>query len=221
MEVIHLLAYGSMKKNAIILALVATLCSCNFALYRNHFQKEWQAGRFQANYTNNIDEMLNIQGYYAPDPYDGDSTDSRRAFIFYPDGTYGIGVFLPQSYNLYRKPGINLLENIYHDEKYYCSGGYYSIKGDTIEADEYALYMMSWEIWEKLCFKIIDKNTLLVFQQSDDVGSMDSLRTFPRHHVLRYVPTNSIPPATGVYAKKKKWMWHDKKEWKQYKRSLK
>lgn len=200
----------------VLLPIIMTSCSLA------KLCKEMQAERFSLDYHTDIRHLIDIDGAFFPER----ENFLLSNFLFFEDGSCG-AVFFPgndfypdiEDPQVY--PGMDLQKSLQTWGKkpsFFDTGGIYTLHNDTIEADQYVQYLFHWVI-RKYWFKVVDRNTLLLFQEDWDFGSPTDPK--PRNNLYHFVPATSLPSSKGIAIKKKKWMWHDKKEWKQYKRTLK
>lgn len=205
-------------KKFFILPLCLVFCSCGMLLYPHSFKNEWQAGRFKAGTDNHIDDLIDINGYYM-------AKDSNtyvyceRSFIFYKDGSFGEVYFGNQCSGLEGEEGIDFVKYINQENGvFHWISGYYILKGDTIEVDVYNIFQLA-RILGKLRFKIIDRDKLLLLEYEE---MLDEPFKKVRNTVCQFVPVSSLPsPETLGGIKFKRWMWENKKDWKDYKRKRK
>lgn len=196
-----------MKKFFILLLCCFLLCSCGMLLYPG-IEKKWQVGRFKAGTDNHIDDLININGYYM-------AKGHYYTFILYKDGSFGEVYFDSRYSNMKGQSGIDFVK--YVNQKngiYHWVSGYYQLKGDTIEVDRYFIFQLS-RMQSKLRFKIINRDELLWIEYEilEDKPIKEVENT-----VFHFVPVSSLPsPETLGGIKFKRWMWENKKDWKDYK----
>ena len=192
-------------KKAFYLFSCLLLCAC-WAPFPSAHERAMQVGRFRPNINNNIEEKINIDGYYV-------NTNHKiiynidEPFILYNDGTYGDFSFENED-SIYKKKNDSV---DFKNQLYYGLGGYYEVKGDTIEVDAYIYYQLS-PLLMKRYFKIIDRNHLFFFKE---IWVKSRIDDEPEK------PCERLPPSTKFRSKLKKWIWEDKKDWKNYKKAYK
>lgn len=196
-----------------LLSLCITVCSCNFALYSNKFTKEQQTALFRENMDTHIDTLININGYYAGVADDSTYIRYLAPFLFFKDGGF-VKFRFEDEYLYLKKKNLDL-----SNKQMSSFTGSYAIKGDTIICDVYCLYLMSWEIWQRYKFKIIDRNTLMRCELAY-ISKTDSTIYKGDGKVYTFIPATGLP-SFDIDIKRKKWMWENKEEWKRYKKSLK
>lgn len=199
--------------------------ACNYAWYGHNFVKGQQSALFRENLDTHIDTLIHINGYYAGIADDSTYLSYSAPFYFCKDGGFA-KVYFKDEYLYLKKKNIDVTG------KYYLGSGAYSIKGDTLCADWYMLDMCQYILAVKYKFKIIDRNTLLLFEFSDNyskdngLGKLksynkdDTVRVHTENQIYKFIPVTGLP-SSDLYIKRKKWMWEDKEEWKRYKKSLK
>ena len=135
-----------------------------------------------------ISSLLDIGGYYL-------SNDTTKDGVaFYKDGT------------------IKRIDTEHSIKWLPISDGVYMISNDTIYAETF--YFIGMEGGMQLAhlrFKVMDRNTIMLFEHADEVEprKMETL--------FRFVPSDSLPLPL-IHMKQKKWMWTDKNKWKEYMR---
>lgn len=225
----------TMKYIKILLALMSInmICSCTFiantAWHGNNFKRSQQSALFRENMDTHIDSLINIDGYYAGIAEDSTYIKYTNPPFFYRDGEFG-KLYLDDEYLYLKKRDIDITG------KYsFCSGAY-TIKGDTIIADEYTTMMWSNWLWYKYKFVVIDRNTLPLIEASYGYSSdnapenikknikkkkeIEKIRVWKVDQIYKFVPVKGLPKS-DLWIKRKKWMWENKEEWKRYKKSLK
>lgn len=204
------------KQNILLLPLCMMLSGCFFAIYPNRFDPTVQLDRFREGTDTHIDELINIDGYYAGVPDDSTYREHVSTFMFYKDGTYGIFQFM------YEYPFLKM-RDVYLPGKIYAwpyykdkAGGNYVVHGDTIVADAYCLRKSRWRI-DRLKFKAVSRDTLLLFERETDVtvNGRHTQRT-ECNQLYSFIPAK-LPVPESFYIKRKKWMWEKEEEWKRNK----
>lgn len=127
-----------------------------------------------------------------------------NAIVFYKDGSM-ININF-KSRNDIDKP-IHNLSSIWVTDP----GIAYRIDGDTIKCEEYRNSgPPKWDYWKR-DFIILNKDSLMSFYAN-----------YPQLNLIyKFIESPLLPDAINVKLKKKKWMWANKKEWKEYKRKVK
>ncbi|WP_315548326.1 hypothetical protein [Prevotella koreensis] len=203
-------------KKAFYLFSCLLLCAC-WAPFPSAHERAMQVGRFRPNINNNIEEKINIDGYYV-------NTNHKiiynidKPFILYNDGTYGNFSFENED-SIYKQKNDSV---DFKNQLYYGLGGYYEVKGDTIEVDAYIYYQLS-PLLMKRYFKIIDRNHLFFFKEIWVKSRIDDEPEKPCERAVFFelIPNKRLPPSTKFRSKLKKWIWEDKKDWKNYKKAYK
>lgn len=187
------------------------------------FLQGMQAERFSLNRHTEINRLINIDGIFFPEK----AEIILPNFLFFEDGSCGPiyfdgNDFFPDMDDPQVYPGMDLQQSVVTFGKknvFFSTGGSYALHNDTIEVDLYFMYQFSWGI-RKYWFKVDDRNTLMLFQEDWDLGK-DVTHPKQRNNRYHFIPVKSVPSPKGIAIKKKKWMWSDEKEWKQYRESLK
>ena len=204
---------------AILLTVILTGCGPSV---RSLSEIKWQGNSIEG-----LSGKINNVGYFG---------HKSSAFIFYDDGTL-VFTDLPKEITVSHSP-----DTIYRKQFGYCYIGYfnvelnewdmapngvYRIEGDTIYANLYfknRLYLFSrsgipFQTWMwKLKFHILDSSTILWVE----IHEMD--KEFPLPEIiddtLHFYPAEQLPPP-NTEMKRKRWLWKEKKDWKDYKRMIK
>ena len=204
-------------RNLLVFFGFLVLCAC-WSPFPNAYERSMQVGRFRPNINTGIAKKVNINGYYV---VTHKRVGTFEPFILYSDGTFGNIVFKNRD-SLYeqKKQDTDLMQEIISSEKGFCGGGgYYEIKGDTLEVDKVYRYQLR-KVLAKKRFKIIDKNHLLFFSGMWVVSKKEDV---PDHYDVLYefVPAKNLPPSTSFGCKLNKYMWENKADWKAYKQRMK
>lgn len=164
-----------------------------------------------------ISKKIETMGYYKLFPKAPD------AFVFYDDGTIVLCDGIPEDTTRYEgrywPPGSQ-----YNNNQWEGTTGLFKLIGDTIYANLYfrnCFYFSThirfhFETWMyRMRFKILDRTRILWI----DEHLMD--KEFPnpdvRNDTLIFHKTKQLPPP-NTEMKKKKWLWKEKKDWKEYKK---
>lgn len=205
---------------AMALCIVLCLYNCNVTY---DFRPEWQTARFKANEDTQIDMFLDTDGYYTAANY----SDSVRTlpFILYNDGSFGPFQFL-WSANYAAKPrDIDMCNDSLIDMNksaayYYCQGGHYVIREDTIIADLYYYTTSAMYGLFKLKFTIVDRQHLRLVQRQYFSLKHDGIITENADELYEYIPVKRKLPSTGVHSRwSHKALWDnetERKAWKRY-----
>ena len=193
------------------------LISCGLFYTRKDFNDKSPSVLFATDTDTKIEEKLNINGYYY-------SEESNSIFILYKDQACISYYFKNELSDLRgipvenlgllvsKKPGNIALWNKYN--------GIYTISGDTLTIDFYEknniIYIHTWLEFYTDKFKIIDRNTLRLFQRINEDGEI-----LNGDFEYKFVPLEYLPDPYNNDLKKKKWMWRYKEDWKAYKYELK
>lgn len=183
--------------------------------------------KLSSDYNPDPEKLLNINGYYLPYV---DSTKlilcgygpQAPGYVFRVDGSVDLVYFNLKSYHenidsidiatLYKNNNIEIKG---------CIGIYKILDGELI-LDEIRLSNYSGiKKWytDRFYMKILNDTTL--FNYKDRLG--DSGTLVPRNLYFKFFPTiDSLVMTYGQdRTKERKWMWADKKDWKEYKRKVK
>ena len=217
-----------------------TLTSC-LSFFPNHYEKSFVYNGFRANTNTMIDTKVNIKGYYSlvkdsnisasEGNYSVTDTGSistlagYNPFILYEDGTYGNILFNAvekdfSANEYYKKVDMELdkectpLNNIYR-----MRSGYYKVNEDTIYVTTYIYYLLRTEL-VLLRYKIIDRNHLLLLDETYISGNKNENDTCVRNRIFEFIPAKTLPFPSLFPIKKKKWAWANKEDWKQFKHSI-
>ena len=169
--------------------LIVCSATCFFLMgcfpWSKAFKEKDVMARFGTDDTG-ISSLLDIGGYYL-------SNDTAKDGVaFYKDGT------------------IKRIDTGHGMNWFPISDGVYTISNDTIYAETfYYLGMNGGMQLAHLRFKVMDRNTIMLFEYAEDVGprKMETL--------FRFVPSDSLP-LPFIHMKQKRWMWTDKNKWKEY-----
>lgn len=202
--------------------IIAT--SCDMLICRTvtpDFKYEWTSGRFKDGYNSHIDEKLNTFGYFVP--YSEDFGYVQFLYILYNDGSYYEVGLNGNFIYLRHKQNLDLSAYCSHSRKkpYLYSGGFYTLKGDTIVMDKY----MTIEKGRPMClhkvyWKIVDKNHIRHFktQYFSLAEGTSKIRTY--NVLYEFIPTATVPPAGNVDIKLDRNMWYDENEWKEWMKKM-
>ena len=165
--------------------------------------------------------------------------------VFYDDGSFSFLIFNDSCVTLHPKSekymtwnlisgntndSIDLLTHLYAVGKVnhskFIPGGAYKIDHSEIitehpcEFTDHPDYSVSnfygtW-ILARHYFKIVDKRTIVLERQ--ELVSKNKVYTFDMNAKFHFRPAKNIPEPSLMYAKSFKWMWRDKKEWKEAKK---
>ena len=183
-----------------------------------------------------IRELIDIDGYYFCDS-DFYSWYCSRNMLFYDDGSFSFFHWKDHDTNerywslakmkiaedsMSKLTNVNLEENIQplFSQRWAWErlvGGAYVIEGDRIITETPCIFNFEWVLCRNY-FRVVDRRTLKreVWQLvGDDSIKFDSLAVF------RFIPAENPPDPDYMMAKDKKWMWKDKKEWKEAKKKRK
>ncbi|WP_455096240.1 hypothetical protein [Prevotella koreensis] len=194
------------------------LCAC-WAPFPTAHERAMQVGRFRPNINNNIEEKINIDGYYVNTNHNRiHKYNNEIPFILYNDGTYG-DIYLENEDSIYKQKSDSV---DFKNQLYYGLGGYYEVKGDTIEVDTYIHYQLSITLIKRY-YKIIDMNHLFFFKEIWVMTHRDDEEEEPCERAVFFelIPNKCLPPSTKFRSKLRKWIWEDKKDWKNYKKAYK
>lgn len=199
------------------------MSGCGLFINVNWFYKRDQVALFSKEYDpDESDQLLHNGGYFSYDfenpHFDIDSGPFTKpcyfGYIFYDDGT-----FAAVSVNLDCDKNVGSKAN---DECYSDLVGIYKVSNDTVTCDTYMnLYYCSWFLTRKQ-YKIIDK-TILKYISKDIINKkkITKLDMSDMNWFYRFVPLSEYPPLSWTRVKKQKWLWDNKKDWKECKRELK
>ena len=204
-------------RNLLVFFGLLVLYAC-WSPFPNAYERSMQVGRFRPNINTGIAKKVNINGYYV---VTHKRVGTFEPFILYSDGTFGSIVFKNRD-SLYeqKKQDADLMQEIISSEKGFCgAGGYYEIKGDTLEVDKVYRYQLR-KVLAKDRFKIIDKNHLLLFSGMWVVSKKEDVPE-PYDVLYEFVPAKNLPPSTSFGCKLNKYMWENKADWKAYKQRMK
>ena len=202
--------------------VITTLTSC-FSSFPNRYERPYVYNGFRANKNTMLGSKLNINGYYS---LVNDSDNGYDPFILYEDGTYGNILFKAAGKDdyankHYKKADLELdKESLPLTDKWMITSGYYNVKEDTIFVTTSEFYLLRTElILQK--YKIIDRNHLLLIEETYISGNKDENDTFGRNTLFEFIPAKSLPSSSLFPIKHKKWAWADKKDWKKFKNDFK
>ena len=200
-------------KKAFYLFSCFLLCAC-WPSFPTAHERAMQVGRFRPNINNNIEKKINIDGYYV----NTNDKNYHSPFILYNDGTYG-NISFENEDSIYKQKNDSV---DFKNQLYYGLGGYYEVKGDTIEVDAYIYYQL-FILLMKRYYKIIDRNHLFFFKEIWVMTHRDDEQEKPCERAVFYelIPNKRLPPSTKFRSKLKKWIWEDKNDWKNYKKAYK
>lgn len=198
---------------AILLTVILVGCGPNV---RSLSEIKWSGGGCDAG------EKINCYGYYK-------RSTGKEAFVFYEDGTLVLSSRVPGDTTKYIY-GLWPYGAVYEKSKNRWelgANGVYRIEGDTIYANLYfenRFYLFSrsgipFQTWMwKLKFHILDSSTILWLE----IHEMD--KEFPLPEIiddtLHFYPAEQLPPP-NTEMKRKRWLWKEKKDWKEYKAKYK
>ena len=105
-------------------------------------------------------------------------------------------------------------QSIFEDRRFWCFGGCYELRNDTICLDEYSLHPYWWDV-VKLHFKIISEDSIELVRKT--IINTDWISKVDYHEHYVFVLAKTLPVSDNVRIKKKKWIWRDEKDWKAWK----
>lgn len=213
-----------------------TLTSC-LSFFPDRYEKSLVYNGFRANTNTMIGTKVNIRGYYSLVDSNISASEGKylvtyngristlagyNPFILYEDGTYGNILFNAvgkdfSANECYKKVDMELdkeckpLNNIY-----LMRSGYYKVNEDTICVTTYIYYMLRTEL-VLLRYKIIDRNHLLLLDETYISGNKNENDTCVRNRIFEFIPAKTLPSPSLFPIKKKRWAWASKKDWKQFK----
>jgi len=215
-----------MKKSSnIFLLYLLLLTSCLNPINREVKQKF--INRFD--YNNNIDSLINIDGFYQMQYlYSKELKDGTfiidtncKNLIFFKDGT----VFLSFNCNKneYKNKFINSIDtNCLYGYGATYKGIYRIVSGDIIIAQylSYPSYMSSINFFEDW-YMIEDKNTLKYINTRyllsiDKIISKEHLSDYVNQFSLAKFNKVVMPPLPNSWMKEQKWLWKNEKDWENY-----
>jgi len=203
------------------------MAGCSLYDSGHNYKPKCDKTLLSAAYLTHIYDKININGYYCR------ADKPNRGYIFYSDGTCVSFDFKDQFCDTIGYSLTQLMPYIYTmpDVMYYkiydtfvSSGGAYKIDNNIIKADFYIkrlngfLARPYWEIYSQQ-FDIVDKSTLCL--SKNIVYDKTGTDTIDTNLLYKFVPVDTIPPSFYVEARKKKWLWDNKDDWKAYKQELK
>ena len=167
-------------------------------------------------------EKINCYGYYK-------FTGKSETFVFYEDGTLVLSIRVPGDTTKYIYqywPNGSVYEKS-KNRWVFGANGVYKIEGDTIFANLYfrnRIYLSASHsgipfvtyMW-KLKFHILDSSTIHWVEMHQIKGF-----TLPKIYddTLHFYPAEQLPPP-NTEMKRKRWLWKEKKDWKDYKKMIK
>ncbi|MDD7318744.1 MAG: hypothetical protein SOZ80_00775 [Prevotella sp.] len=137
----------------------------------------------------------------------------EEPFILYNDGTYG-NISFKNEDSIYKQKNDSV---DFKDQLYYGLGGYYEVKGDTIEVDTYMNYPLFITLIKRY-YKIIDRESLFFFKEIWVTKHGAEEEPYDRYVFYELIPNKRLPPSTKFRSKLKKWIWEDENDWKNYKK---
>ena len=215
-----------------------TLTSC-LSFFPDRYEKSLVYNGFRANTNTMIGTKVNIKGYYSLVDSNISASEGKylvtyngristlagyNPFILYEDGTYGNILFNAvgkdfSANEYYKKVDMELdkeckpLNNIY-----LMRSGYYKVNEDTICVTTYIYYMLRTEL-VLLRYKIIDRNHLLLLDETYISGNKNENDTCVRDRIFEFIPARTLPSPSLFPIKKKRWAWASKKDWKRFRHS--
>lgn len=214
-----------------------TLIIC-LSFFPNRYETSLAYNGFWANTNTVIGTKVNIKDYYSLVADSNISTPQRdylvvdngrvstlagyNPFIIYEDGTYGNILFNAvgkdfSANEYYKKVNMELdKECIPLNKIYLMRSGYYKVKEDTICVTTYIYYLLRTEL-VLLRYKIINRNHLLLLDETYISGNKNENDTCVRNRIFEFIPAKTLPSPSLFPIKKKRWVWASKKDWKQFK----
>lgn len=224
-----------------IIIICGYCVSCNVGsvifIHKRTVSEKNQIARFSFGQSM-IRHLIEIDGYYRCDDSAFYPWYASRNLLFYDDGSYsffdwkyieqdGSRIYsqkrmMETDDSISRLDSIDLTKHIDpFDTDFNRSvtcGGAYVIEGNRIITEHPVVYNDRWIICRNY-FRVADRKTLVreVFQLVSD----KEIIQFDTTAVFRFKPAYNPPPASLQFAKKRKWMWKDKKQWKENKKKRK
>ncbi len=237
-------------KIIISIILLCTLNGCCALFKKIDFNKSEQTLFFSSDYNPNSDNKIYTDGFYwfKNKTYNPDLW-YEHALIFYNDGTFtpislknDSTLFTHiknkeiKNFDEYNNPPALKYANYFKNGTYVTefedhapplkyiddfNGGIYTIKGDTIIAELYTEYC-TYRGLKKSKYLIINKSLIKLI--SYEYFYKDSTQIFnyaEKDFELEFIKATPMPSPFDAKFRTKKWMWADKKDWKEYMRQLK
>lgn len=101
---------------------------------------------------------------------------------------------------------------------YLMRSGYYKVKEDIICVTTYIYYLLRTEL-VLLRYKIIDRNHVLLLDETYISGNKNENDTCVRNRIFEFIPAKTLPSSSLFPIKKKRWAWASKKDWKRFRHS--
>lgn len=211
-----------MKKLLICCLLAVTMNSCSILAFiffgitptNKYFPPYSQLALYSEDYKPNSKGQIRTDGVYLPfdtatSRFNIDADGLVYGRLFYHDGSYATIVCDPDS-----------ISNSDLSVKLADAQGIYSIYGDTVIIEAY-LKGKKWFL-EDAVFKIEGQDTLkLILQEFYHPTGSNRINLFKGDFMYRFVPATQLPDSRELKVKREKWLWRDKNEWKEYRKSLK
>lgn len=216
-----------LNRNILFSVILLIITGCSLYDSGRGYKSKNERVLLYTGYNTHISDSIDINGYYCR------SDKPNRGYIFYDNGTCVSFDFLDEFRDTIGYPLTQLMTYIYTmpDVAYYktydtfaSTGGTYKVENNTIIADFYIeringlFHWPYWEIYSQY-FNLIDKHMLRLCKTIIyDKEGTDTIYTNMQYN---FVHVDTIPSYFHVDARKKKWLWNNKNDWKGYKRELK
>jgi hypothetical protein len=189
--------------------------------------------RFEGHNTG-LSKKINITGIYRywdkdelgrPEKNHNTNDTSFVDMIFYEDGTFGWGLWIPSEFNNYEQYFRTVISKGKKADLYIGHyWGIYSIVGDTIKA-QYLMHASPGTPWYtgESWFLIKDPTTLqLIYFNDFDKGNDGNPNRYPnyvqRASLVKFMPLKNIPPPLG-WIKNENFFWRNEQDRLQYLKS--
>ena len=218
---------------SLVLIVLWISISCNVGsvvfVFKRNVSEMNQKARFCLA-TTNIRDLIETDGYYRCDSTYYPWYVSRN-LLLYEDGsysffdwkhieqngqhTYSQKRILEIDDSLSKQDSIDLMKHIEPFDTVFnrsiTCGGAYIIENGHIITEHPVVYNDRWIICRNY-FRVADRRTLV--RESFQLVSDDSIIQIDTAAVYRFKMAYNSPPSSLQFAKKRKWMWKENKEWK-------
>ena len=193
--------------------ILCFMCDCGF-----NFEKEWLQTKYDVTETG-LDQLINLHGIFVPD------NPLHNSLLFFNDGSVGyVFVDIPDTAktNFDLKSRVNYCSGLgYHKVDSLWANGYsYCIKNDTIIVNECTRLEGVWNYYQRK-YLVVNKDTLCRIEGSYFCKKPENIRTWKESTLYHFVPTATLLDKDGMITKRKKWLWRNEEDWKEYMQRMK
>lgn len=204
----------------LLLAVGLSFNSCTILFIHKDFKKQDQRALFSADYNPDINNRLKAGVYLLYDESCQKYLEGS-GYTLYPDGSVGYSSLKIDYLKLDDATPENIQKLLDADLIGYdpTVRGIYTVKNDKLYIDTYSHYFKAWSVTQK-DFTVINDFTISRDKIHYSYGK-NTLTFNDREYVYRYIPITIPDSPEKQKLKKQKFLWSNKEDWKEFKKSKK